>query len=394
MSQLQLNTSALQTLLESVNNLPDRDSVGEGGVQLPTLSNEGTASDLMYGKELIDGNGDIVFGTYVPLDTSDATATADDIVDGETAYVDGQKVTGSNPYVKTITDTKVDTQTDLIAQIKLALEGKALPEGGGESGGESGSTPPKLQQKSVTPTKSAQDVTPDSGYDGLSKVSVGAIPDEYIVPSGTLNVTAGGIHDVSQYQYAKVELSTSNDLFKRVIFDDVKFSVTAEDLAGATSLRSSAFSNCNKLQRISIPFGVTTLGDSVFLSCTNLTSVDIPNSVTSIPRQAFMACYQLSNLTIPSSVTSIGDYAFYSMREMSMIYIPALVTSIGNSVFYGCTSLHTVTIGAATPPTLGSNAFIRCDVLTQIRVPVGCGGVYRSATNWSAYADIIVEETA
>ena len=46
---------------------------------------------------------------------------------------------------------------------------------------------PTLQEKSVTPTKTAQDVTPDEGYDGLSKVSVGAIPASFAVVT---NVTA------------------------------------------------------------------------------------------------------------------------------------------------------------------------------------------------------------
>lgn len=60
------------------------------------------------------------------ITTSDATASADEIMSGETAYVNGSKVTGTFSI-----DSELDAQDGLIAQIQSALEGKAAGGSGG-----------------------------------------------------------------------------------------------------------------------------------------------------------------------------------------------------------------------------------------------------------------------
>ncbi len=56
---------------------------------------------------------------------------------------------------------------------------KGYHNGSGTVSGVKGGGNYTLQGKSVTPTKAQQNITPDSGYYGLSEVTVGAIPENY-----------------------------------------------------------------------------------------------------------------------------------------------------------------------------------------------------------------------
>ena len=157
---------------------------------------------------------------------------------------------------------------------------------------------------------------------------------------------------------------------------------------GTTKIGYGAFYNCSRLTSVTIPNSVTSIGGSAFYSCSSLTSVTIPNSVTSIGGSAFNSCSSLTSVTIPNSVTSIGYGAFSFCSSLTSVTISNSVTSIDGSAFYGCSRLTSVTIKATTPPTLTSGAFNDTNNC-PIYVPAESVDAYKTATNWSAYANRI-----
>ncbi len=76
-----------------------------------------------------------------------------------------------------------------------------------------------------------------------------------------------------------------------------------------TSIRYSAFANCQTLAAVTLPASLTSLGNDVFYKC-GLTSVSIPGSLGSISQSAFQDCGSLASVTIAGSVTNLGIFAF------------------------------------------------------------------------------------
>lgn len=157
-----------------------------------------TPDKLAEGVKAHDRSGAPIVGTNTfDADTTDATAAAAEILKDKTAYVAGQKVTGTMPNngAKTLDITDKSSPVTIPmgfhdgsgkAQIAATEAAKLIPtnirEGItvlGVEGSMSGNEGMKPQAKSVTPSFEQQQVLPDEEYNCLSSVTVAAIPVTY-----------------------------------------------------------------------------------------------------------------------------------------------------------------------------------------------------------------------
>lgn len=234
--------------------------------------------------------------------------------------------------------------------------------------------------------------------------------------SGNTNLTSvtlpAGLVEIGEYAFSgcknleSVTLPESLTTLGDYAFISCKLLKTIKIPSGVTTIPNDCFSKCSSLESVTIPEGVTDIGAYAFSGCNlkaltlpeslekievnafednrSLKSVNIPAKVKTIERQAFYGC-GLTDLVIPEGVQTIGSHAFFN-NSLKNLTLPSTITSIGESAFRYNKNLQSITCNAATPPTLGDDAFYGCNI-QEVKVPLASIAAYRKVYGWKDYSN-------
>ena len=121
------------------------------------------------------------------------------------------------------------------------------------------------------------------------------------------NVTYIGNQAFSNVRPSHFEFYCQAMILNLITKDSLKSVIIGDSTI--TSIGTSEFAYCDKLQSVTIGSGVTSIGYGAFFQCSHLGSIVIPEGVTSIGELAFMGT-GLTSVTLPSTLTTVGNVGF------------------------------------------------------------------------------------
>ena len=144
------------------------------------------------------------------------------------------------------------------------------------------------------------------------------------------------------------------------------------------SIAEDAFSDCELLEKVSLPDGLLEIGRYAF-SNTNLSEVIIPSSVKKMAGSAFYGCDKLKSLVLLDNTREVN---LYGMNSLTSLSLPSTVTSIQ----LGAPLIKELTI----PNNVTYIVLGNCNGLTSLSLPKGIKTV--SLSNCNSLSSLTIPE--
>ena len=187
--------------------------------------------------------------------------------------------------------------------------------------------------------------------------------------------------------------------------------VDVGDMSNITTIKSDAFYNCSSLTSLSFPNAVDgdeegMIGKTAFSRCINLVTIDLPKA-KKFDNTVFFNCIKLREVFFPSMTGGISGSMFKNCSSLTKATFPSAVTAINSTYqwdasFLSCSNLQALILKSPTLINLKSsdaligNTTVTNDALSPnyqgdnpgyIYVPKALVEDYKTATNWSVFAD-------
>ncbi|MDR2130962.1 MAG: leucine-rich repeat protein [Odoribacteraceae bacterium] len=112
----------------------------------------------------------------------------------------------------------------------------------------------------------------------------------------------------------------------------------------------------------------------------------IDMSLASVPNNTLTGVFEdavsLTSVIVPNTLVTIGDDCFKN-SPVASVTLPATLTTIGAGAFSDCAALTSITLAAATPPTVAADAFEGITMAEiELTVPSDATNAYREADIW------------